>query len=104
MKILLLLLFVIGTSISSNAQNYIYYFEGELDQEGISLIESELSTIVGVSSTKVKIKEGTTNGEVFISLLKRPERSENDTQFSPSDVKKILISHQLNPIEFIESK
>lgn len=102
MKQILLLLFFTGISICSRAQNYIYYFEGELDQESISLIEKELSLVIGVATSKIKEDSG--YGEIIISLITRPERSEAETQFSPVDLKNILISHQLTPLQFIESK
>ncbi len=104
MKLLLPLLFILGTSVCSTAQSYIYYFEGSLNQEEISLLESELSNVVGVASAKIKMKDGINNGEVFVSLLDRPERSEKETLFSPVDIKKLLQNQQLTPIQFIESK
>lgn len=104
MKRILPLLFILGTHFCSVAQDYIYYFEGTIDQQEISLVETELATIVGIASAKVKMKEGTNHGEIFISLLPRPERSEKETLFTPVDVKKLILNHQLTPIQFIESK
>lgn len=104
MKRILPLLFILGTHYCSVAQDYIYYFEGNLNHQEISTIESELANIVGIASAKVKMKEETNHGEIFIALLPRPERSEKVTLFSPVDVKKLLLNHQLTPIQFIESK
>lgn len=103
MKLLLLILFT-GFSICASAQNYIYYFEGDLDLEEISIIEKELSQVVGIAEAKVHMLEGISNGEVYLVLAKQPERSEGAILFTPVDVKKILIAHQLTPIQFIESK
>jgi len=104
MKRFLPLLFILGTHYCSVAQDYIYYFEGTLNQQEISSIETELASIIGVASAKVKMKDETNHGEIFIALLPRPERSEKETLFSPVDVKKLLLNHQLTPIQFIESK
>ena len=68
------------------------------------MMEKELSQVTGISNSKVKMKEDTEFGEVFISIKKQPDLKESELQFSPVDVKNILISHQLTPIQFIESK
>ncbi len=103
MKLLLLLLFT-GFSICANAQDYIYSFEGNTDAQLIEEFESSLNAIKGVKECKVKMKEDTGKGEIFIYLNKDISPTDNELQFTPIDVKKLILEYKLTPIQFIESK
>ena len=50
------------------------------------------------------MKEDTGKGEIFIYLNKDISPTDNELQFTPIDVKKLILEYKLTPIQFIESK
>lgn len=103
MKLVLLVFCFAITSLSSYAQKYAYSFEGSLTTIQVQELESEILQLKSVASCKIKLKDET-KGEIFLELAPSPARAESEEGFSPTDIKRMLISKDLMPLNFIELK
>ena len=102
MRITTLLLLSLLASNFSFSQTFAYTFSGNLDASSIQKIEKECSNIVGMSKAKFKYKEDSERGELILILKENQKslRAEADDQFSPIDIKKIMLDNNLSPISF----
>ncbi|MBL1280515.1 MAG: hypothetical protein COA33_009595 [Fluviicola sp.] len=100
---LLLCLFFASISYS---QSYVYSFEGTLDSSSIPDLERICENIQSVHSVKIKYKEDSEMGEIFITLdeSEKNRTGEQEALFSPVDFKAFLISNNLTPLDFRELK
>ena len=104
MKKVLLLITCAFVHLHGFSQDYIYSFEGTFDVQLIEQFESKLNAVTGVKECKVKIKEDTDKGQILIYLKQDVLATNLEQQFTPTDIKKLILEHQLTPIQFIESK
>lgn len=87
----------------SIGQTYSYSFKGELtSSEQIEIVE-KIEQLSAIQNTKIRYKEDRRAGE-FIFEIQTSERAESDVQFSAQDLKSILVSYELEPLNFIELK
>lgn len=103
MKLVSLTFCFLVTAFTALSQNYAYSFEGELSTKQITELEAEIKNIKTVSSCKIKMKDAF-KGQVYIEISPESQRAEGSSQFSPVDIKKLLISKDLMPLNFIELK
>lgn len=104
MKRILLFSFFTCISLVGYSQQYSYSFEGALAIDQIQKIEERCNTLPEVSSAKVKYKDDSQRGEVIIYIKPSNERGESRTMFKASDLKQIMQSYSLSPLEFRELK
>tara|TARA_R110002072_G_scaffold302060_2_gene483630 strand:- start:57778 stop:58098 length:321 start_codon:yes stop_codon:yes gene_type:complete len=106
MRLTTTLLFSLFLSGFSFCQSYVYTFEGNLDISAISELEKTCTKIQSVHSVKIKYKEDTKMGEIFIILdeSEKNPKGEQEALFTPVDFKSFLISNSLTPLYFRELK
>lgn len=80
-------------------KQYQYSFDGQLNSQSIIDIESKLSALKFVTMAKIKYKADSQKGEVFLNTLERTAVSESDKGFDLIELKKLLISNNLSPVE-----
>ena len=102
MKITTLILLGLLSSNFSYSQTFTYTFSGGLNASKIEQIEKECAKINSVSIAKLKYKEDSEKGELIIVLKENQKslRPEADNQFSPIDIKRIMIDNSLSPLSF----
>jgi hypothetical protein len=102
MKITTLFLLGLMASNFSFSQTFSYSFSGELNASKIVKIEKKCKNIASVANAKFKYKEDSERGELILILEENQKslRAEADNQFSPSDIKTIMIDNNLSPISF----
>lgn len=99
MKVILTALCCFG-SLSLFSQDYSYSFSGKLTEEQQQTIISQILESPGVESCKMKYKTDSERGEILIDVTDQTLRSEDQSLFSPSSVKSILIGSDLQPLDF----
>ncbi len=87
-----------GNSVEVKKQ-YQYSFDGQLNAQSIVDIESKLAALKFVTMAKIKYKADSQKGEVFLYTLERTATSESDKGFDLVELKKLLVSNNLTPIE-----
>lgn len=87
-----------GNSVEVKKQ-YQYSFDGQLNSQSIMDIESKLSALKFVTMAKIKYKADSQKGEVFLYTQERTATSESDKGFDLIELKRLLISNNLTPIE-----
>ena len=80
-------------------KQYQYSFQGKLNSQSISDLENKLATLQFVTMAKIKYKADSQKGEVFLQTKERTSTSESDEGFNLVELKKLLISNNLTPIE-----
>lgn len=89
-------------SISAYGQSYSYSFNGELDIEDINAIEKECAQLTEVKWAKCRYKSDRMAGELLIEIkpVEMEDHREDKSQFSPIEVKMLLIARNLEPLDF----
>lgn len=85
---------------SFHAQNFAYSFKGSMTQERQEQLIKNISSIPLVSNCKIKFKSDSNRGDVLIYVTETINRSESDIEFSPVQIKSILIEEGLEPMDF----
>ncbi len=80
-------------------KQYQYSFQGQLTSQSISDLENKLAALQFVTMAKIKYKADSQKGEVFLQTKERTSTSESDEGFNLVELKKLLISNNLTPIE-----
>ena len=95
---------IIGTftfmllSLVAYGQTYSYPFKGNMDTELIQKLEQEAAQIKHVQWAKCRYKEDSKGGELIINIAPAaPQNNEIRDEFSPVDVKRLLIDNNLEP-------
>jgi hypothetical protein len=84
-----------------NKTTYYFPVEKVSSLEQLDEMKSELSALYGVTSIKNEFKAEKNIGQLIIVVIEKPITSEGDKKrFSPVDVKKIIIRHNLFPAGF----
>lgn len=104
MKRLLFLFLFMTLCHGFQAQSYSYSFIGNLHQDDEKRITDQVKNLPTVLSVEVRNKVDQEKGELLFSIDPLTDRGENDHPFSPADIKVILISFGLQPIEFHQFK
>jgi len=100
MKNLFILLLSFSLSSLAYSQNCTYSFKGNLTETNKETILNELSLVPLVENCTVIFKIDQQMGQIRFSLKKSNERNENESPFSPIDVKAILLKYALEPFDF----
>lgn len=104
MKKILIILLLLFLHQDIFSQSFSYSFKGSLDEQSKERIQTETLKLPGVLSYELKYKEDSAKGEILISLDPMTDRGENDHPFNPADLKSILISVPVEPINFRQIK
>jgi hypothetical protein len=102
MKNSLLLLFIFLCTFTGFSQSYSYSFEGVLDSEELSSLQEKCQGIPYVETCKVQYKVEKGGGEIKFRVTSAEDRPEASEQFSPIDMKRVLIEAKLMPLDFIQ--
>lgn len=86
------------------SQHYAYSFSGDISSDQISQIEERCAALPEVTSAKLRYKDDSHKGEVFVHVEPNNSQGEARLAFSAADLKKVLQSFGLSPIDFIELK
>lgn len=102
MKANIILILGLLFSCNSYSQTFVYTFEGELNPFSITSLEKKCSEIDFVSRTKIKYKENSKKGQMYITLDANQQnlKGEEQNDFSPIALKTFLISNNLSPLSF----
>ena len=103
LKVLLFPVFLF-LGLSLQAQTYAYSFKGELTEGQSQSISEAIRETKSVLSVELRYKPEKEMGEFIFSVDPMENNGENDHPFSPVDIKAILISNQLEPLEFRQIK
>lgn len=82
------------------SQNFAYSFQGSLSIEDQNRITKEVLDVRGISTCEMKYKNDSQRGELLFYVKEEEIRSESPEEFSPVQIKEILIQFQLSPIDF----
>jgi hypothetical protein len=82
------------------SQNFAYSFQGKLSIEQQNILQKEILDIHLISNCELKYKTDSERGEIIFFVLKNESRSESSEEFSPVEIKSLLIKQQLEPLEF----
>lgn len=106
MKKTILLLFSVFMYTLTFASTYSYSFSGKMDISQISTYEKDCLKFNQVQSVKIKYKADSQKGEIIIITKDIPKDQSRAGMelFTPTDIKKFLISKGLTPINFKEIK
>jgi hypothetical protein len=102
MKNSLLLLFAFLCTFTAFSQNYSYSFEGSLSSDELHSLQVKCDAIPFVSTCKIQYKIEAGRGEVKFRVLSAKERPDKSEQFSPIDMKRVLIEAKVQPLDFIQ--
>lgn len=83
---------------SAFSQDFTYSFRGEISDT--DLLESKLLALPDVGAVKFRYKQEKMVGEILLFLKEKNLSRENEENFSPVEVKKILIDAGLQPNQF----
>lgn len=101
MKKILFTFFILLLNYNSFAQTFAYSFEGTLTPENFKNFEMEFLSIKGVQTIEFRLKPEPQRGEIIFSTELPSSKDEDpDLQFTPSDIKQLLIRYSLNPLDF----
>lgn len=100
MKNLFVLMLACFLSSFAYSQNCTYSFNGNLSDSNKESLMNELSKIPLVENCSVIFKSEQQHGQLRFTLIKTKERNENESPFSPVDVKAILLKYALEPVDF----
>ena len=104
MKRLVFILLLILSSIELKAQTFAYSFSGSLEQPELEKFKSSITELPTILSLDLKIKSDSNKGEIIFSIQNMDNQGENDLNFSPVDIKAILLKFGLEPLEFRQLK
>ena len=86
------------------SQTFAYSFNGEISKSEQESLRKEVFELPGVNSYELKIKQDSKKGEIIFSLENQEISGENNSSFSPVDLKALLIYYKLEPIDFRQVK
>ncbi|MDP1800971.1 MAG: hypothetical protein Q8L81_06450 [Bacteroidota bacterium] len=106
-KFCLILLIIFSTKFFGQTKDnsievkkqYQYSFLGQLNAQSIIELEKKLAALEFVTMAKIKYKADSQKGEVFLHTQERTATSESDKGFDLIELKKLLISNNLSPLE-----
>jgi len=94
-------LFISGILYS---QEYAYAFKGTLSTDQQESIKRKILALPDVKSCDLKIKSEKQVGEFLFYVEPKLVRSEQDSEFSPVQIKTILLENNLEPLDFRQIK
>ena len=100
MKNIFVLILACFLSSFAYSQNCTYSFNGNLSDASKESLINELSKIPLVENCSVIFKSEQHKGQLRFTLTNTKERNENESPFSPVDVKAILLKYALEPVDF----
>lgn len=113
-QFVLFLLFINSTRLVSQqistsqtqeiSSTHFYTFEGKASQEKLDELEQILAKMEFVVQAKVKYKAEKEMGQVIMTVKQPVVVRENQKEFSPTRIKKTLISLGFSPIEYTKGE
>lgn len=94
-------LFISGILYS---QEFAYAFKGTLTTDQQESIKKNILSLPGIRSCDLRIKSEKQSGEFFFYVEPKNHRSDNETEFSPVQIKTILLENKLEPLDFRQIK
>lgn len=86
------------------SQNYAYSFSGTLSSDQITQLEERCTAQSEVTSAKLKYKQDSQKGEIILFVEPNTTLGEARVGFSAADIKQVIQSFGLSPIDFVELK
>ena len=87
-----------ATSIKKNCR---YTFNGELSSQTKTEIENNVAKLQFVTSAKIKYKADSKAGELILSVEEKQKTTEGEeTGFNIFELKQLLLSYNITPLEF----
>lgn len=106
-----LLLFVTVFIQKINAQGkeyktirYNYSFENVTSENQIDLLKKDVEVLKNIQSVKTIYKRDSGKGLLIVEVLEKTNKRENEEGFNITQLKKLIISHQLTPIELTQEE
>lgn len=111
MRFFALFLFVSLFLIKANAQNkeyrtirYNYSFENISSENQIDLLKKDVEGLKNVQSVKTIYKRDSGKGLLILEVIEKTNKRENEEGFDITQLKKLIISQQLTPIELTQEE
>lgn len=86
------------------SQSYAYSFEGNLSVSQQEEFIFEIKKIQLIQSCELRYKADGQRGEILFSIEKNDLAGENDSDFSPVQLKEIYLRFGLSPLDFRQLK
>lgn len=86
------------------SQSYAYSFEGILTVTQQEEFIQEVKKIQVIQSCELRYKSESQRGEILFSIEKADAVGENDSDFSPIQLKEIYLRFGLSPLDFRQLK
>ena len=102
-KLLLSCIFIATTSYFFS-QNFAYSFSGTMTVEQQNELVKNILEIPTISTCELRYKSDSNRGEILFYIFEPTVRSDSSTEFSPSTVKSLFISKELEPLDFRKIK
>jgi len=90
----------IAFSGSLFSQNYAYSFNGSLTIDEQNELIKDLLEIPFISSAELRYKSDSKRGEIYFFVKEDEIRSESSSEFTPVEIKGIIIENNLEPLDF----
>jgi hypothetical protein len=111
MRFITLLLFVSMFIQKTNAQSkeyktirYNYSFENINSENQIDLLKKDIEGLKNIQSVKTIYKRDSGKGLLIVEVLEKISKRENEEGFDITQLKKLIISHQLTPVELTQEE
>jgi hypothetical protein len=83
---------------------YNYSFENISSEDQIDLLKKDAESLKNVQSVKTIYKRDSGKGLLVIEVLEKINKREYEEGFNVSELKKLIISHKLTPIDLFQEE
>jgi len=90
------------TSGGAETKKYTFSFTGEASQMQLEQLQSNMHQLKGITEVKVNYKPDSKSGLLYFSHAAYAKRGEQEDDFNPADVKRLIVEAGLVPYEFKE--
>jgi hypothetical protein len=106
--LVLFFVFFSQTGSSQNAEyktiRYSYSFENVSSENQIDLLKKDVEALKDIQSVKTIYKRDSGKGLLIVEVKEKIKRRENEEAFDITQLKKLIISNQLTPIELTQEE
>jgi hypothetical protein len=88
------------SSPQSRKYIYTYTFENASSEDLVQKTQTELNTLIHVSTVKYVFKAESQKGQFIITVIENDRTSESEELFSPKLIKDSMLQNGLSPMEF----
>ena len=103
----ILSIFFLFSLFGINAQNtkttkttYFYSVSNVISSEQLDKVKTEFSVLKNVSEVKTNYKPEKAMGQFIVIVIEKIRTSEGEDFFEVTDLKKIILKNNLNPLDF----